>query len=111
MSNPTFRLYDPETPLRIVTLAQTTTAYPAQWEGLTADYAEVYIRYRGGYLSIHVGPYETAAAAEELWLWETMSTINDGGWMSDWDLRQTLPDWIVLPDGFGDSRYEGISTG
>lgn len=37
-------------------LAQTCNFVPAQWEGRTADDRPVYIRGRGGILSVRVGP-------------------------------------------------------
>ena len=46
---------------RVTQLAKTCGACPAQWEGVTDDGQEVYIRYRWGFLYALVGD-ETVAA-------------------------------------------------
>jgi hypothetical protein len=46
-------------------LAQTCGMYPSQWEGETADGQHVYIRYRGGWLSVGVGNTPDAAVDDE----------------------------------------------
>ena len=39
----------------IKSLKQTCKACPSQWEGKTADGRFIYIRYRYGFLTVHVG--------------------------------------------------------
>jgi len=41
--------------LKVVSLTQTTTACPTQWEGRLADGRSVYIRFRWGVLTVSVG--------------------------------------------------------
>jgi hypothetical protein len=41
--------------IRVVSIEQTCSACPTQWEGLTSDGRVVYVRYRWGWLSIGVG--------------------------------------------------------
>lgn len=50
---------------RIATLAQTCGACPSQWEGRTAAGEHVYIRYRGGRLSLGIGPTEDDAVGSD----------------------------------------------
>jgi hypothetical protein len=51
------------TPLpRVISLEQTCTACPSQWEGGLEGGGYVYIRYRWGALSVGIGPSE-----EEFW--------------------------------------------
>lgn len=40
----------------LVELKQTCEISPSQWEGRTDDNRPAYIRYRHGYLSVHIGP-------------------------------------------------------
>jgi len=42
-------------PLKLVSLTQTCGACPSQWNAMTDDGRQVYIRYRWGYLSVCVG--------------------------------------------------------
>lgn len=45
----------PETPIAtIVSLTQTCSACPSQWEGKTANGEEVYVRYRWGHLNVDI---------------------------------------------------------
>jgi hypothetical protein len=43
------------TPLKIVSIAKTCEASPAQWEGVDENSRPVYIRYRWGYLEVCLG--------------------------------------------------------
>lgn len=52
-------VFDPDTPRHVIArFAQTGDCSPSQWEGFTTRDQFVYIRYRGGVLSIHVGGAE-----------------------------------------------------
>ena len=44
--------------INVASITRTTSACPAQWEGLTDDGKDVYVRYRSGWLSIEVGDVE-----------------------------------------------------
>lgn len=46
---------------RVVTLAKTCGAFPAQWDGELDDGRVVYVRYRHGWLSIGAGATEDEA--------------------------------------------------
>lgn len=41
--------------INVIWVQKTCEACPAQWEGLTDDDREVYVRYRWGWLSVLVG--------------------------------------------------------
>jgi hypothetical protein len=51
--------------LRVVSLTQTCTACPSQWEGRLSNGDYVYIRYRHGYLSLSTGPTPDEAVGGE----------------------------------------------
>lgn len=55
--------------MKIKNLVQTCGACPSQWEASTEDNRPIYIRYRWGYLEIHIGKpgddvHEVAATEE-----------------------------------------------
>jgi hypothetical protein len=68
--------------LVLVELKQTCQMAPSQWEGRTSDDRPAYIRYRHGYLSVHIGPVggdlNGALDADE-WYGEQLNGDNDSG--------------------------------
>lgn len=42
--------------IHVLRLEQTCRAFPSQWGGRTSDGDDIYIRFRGGELSVGVGP-------------------------------------------------------
>ena len=52
--------------MKIKQLKQTCSAFPSQWEARTEDDKYVYIRYRGGYLSMGVGGTEDEAIRKDV---------------------------------------------
>ncbi|MCH7806956.1 MAG: hypothetical protein IH995_07425 [Proteobacteria bacterium] len=41
--------------IKVASVAQTCFACPAQWQGETEDGQEIYVRYRWGWLEVHLG--------------------------------------------------------
>jgi hypothetical protein len=76
--------------LFIKELARTCYACPSQWEGRLADDRPLYIRYRWGQLSVHIGPpgadIDTAVAADP-WFDEA---VGDEGLSGFIDLEEVL---------------------
>lgn len=90
----TATLFGPHTPVRIVALERTCLACPAQWEGESDTGAAVYIRFREGRLRVHVGPgIDAAIDRDPVYSWRDEDRTN--GWMSDTELRDRLPEWII----------------
>lgn len=48
--------YNPDDPPAIAEIIKTCEACPSQWEGRLRDGCPFYIRYRWGYLAVHIGP-------------------------------------------------------
>lgn len=46
--------------IKVVSLTQTCEACPSQWDGLTDDNRQVYVRYRFGSLTVQVGEPDDA---------------------------------------------------
>jgi hypothetical protein len=44
--------------IRLISITQTCTACPSQWDAVTDDQRTVYIRYRWGYLSVRISKIE-----------------------------------------------------
>ena len=42
--------------IQIEKIVKTCDSCPAQWEGITSDNRQIYVRYRWGCLSVRVGP-------------------------------------------------------
>lgn len=85
-------------PITIIKLTRTCIACPSQWEGETSHGAAVYIRFRWGELTVHVGPSIDEAIDRP----PVFATCDDGAgdsWMCDDRLRAALPPWIMIADG------------
>jgi hypothetical protein len=90
-------------PIQLVSLVQTCSACPDQWEGETADGRGIYLRHRHGYGYVSIGPTVEAAICsdESLHSWEGP---NDG-FLASGQLEEvltaagfTLPDRIAYED-------------
>lgn len=75
--------------LKLVTLVQTCTACPSQWEGCLEDGRYIYARYRWGHLSVRAGPTPDDAVFGEDEIFEGSPEGADSfdGWM---DTEQML---------------------
>jgi hypothetical protein len=74
--------------LTISALRQTTVSSPSQWDGRLTDGRPIYIRYRWGQLSVHLGEGEDGARADDAAPWFS-GEVND--WrVPDIDLPQVL---------------------
>ena len=107
MTRDTIR-WDGISPITIVDLERTCFACPAQWEGRTAHGDNIYIRCRHGEFSVALWANDSGDGWTDIV--ERLTDGNIDSWMSDYQMRQHLPDWITLPDGIGTpeehERYE-----
>lgn len=98
-------------PINVVKLVRTCIACPAQWDGLTDDDREVYVRYRYGAGEVCVGPVgdhsEYAAVgpgADRAVLFER---LGDNGWdgdLAESELFAATAGFVTWP-AMEDARY------
>lgn len=87
-------------PVVIRELTLTCGACPTQYEGTTVDGRGVYIRYRWGRLDVHIGTdVDDAIGNTPMFKWQNPDSDMDGVMTED-QLRERVPAWIVLPDTF-----------
>ncbi len=87
--------FGPHNPIRIVRLEQTTFYRPSQWEGYTSQRAAVYVRFRWGELTVHVGDPSLDEHVDPVFEWHDNDDDTNGE-MTTEGLRIRLPDWITI---------------
>lgn len=102
IDNPTPELVIVPAPVVIRELTLTCGACPTQYEGTTVDGRGVYIRYRHGVLDVHIGTdVDDAIGNDPVLRWKHPDdSMGLDGVMTEDQLRERVPSWIVLPDTF-----------
>jgi len=84
---------------RIICIAETCSACPSQWEGLTSDGQVVYIRYRWGNLYVGIGDSQKEAVAAALENYRRIGDEYDGTMSTERMMDETERDfeWGRVP--------------
>jgi hypothetical protein len=86
----------------VATLTQTCPAFPSQWEGTLEDGRSLYLRYRGGGLSVGVGAGGKEAVrnsmSDQAFFFERVGDSLDG-YMEFKELRLHLHGLLQFPEG------------
>jgi hypothetical protein len=91
--------WDGTSPITIVSIERTCFACPAQWQGRTEHGDTIYIRCRHGGFSVALWANDAGDGWTDIVDRETEGNIDS--WMSDYQMRQHLPEWITLPEDVG----------
>lgn len=92
--------------IRVVSLTQTCEACPAQWDGMTDDGREVYVRYRGSCGSVRVakpGDHSEFSALDgyAVCYFERIDEEGIGGWdgyMDEAEMRSLTAPFVTWPE-------------
>jgi hypothetical protein len=66
--------------MKVITIVETCSACPSQWEGILEDGRTLYIRYRHGWLSVRVSKSPTEDIMEAVTGEEVLGLDYGGGW-------------------------------
>lgn len=89
-------------PIEVTKLVRTCDVCPSQWDGITKDNRQVYIRFRCGHLTIQISePNDMSedAAAKGLMVLDLQSADVSLGRIGFSELNLLMPDFIHLPPG------------
>lgn len=88
--------------IKVVKIVNTCTACPSQWDGLTDDNRQIYVRYRWGSLDIRIGDMGDmsefgAVRGESIFDWDSDGD-GWGGFMSYCELKSIASKFFDFPE-------------
>lgn len=85
---------------KVISIENTCTACPSQWEGTLDDGRMIYIRYRHSHLTVSVSPFPTTNISDAVrgnLIFESHTDEDDGGFLSYKHIYAILCDIVSLP--------------